>query len=134
MQCSTRSSAVWAIFPVTDGFDDDVGDILRQRAEDGRPGYDDLLPDADQKLGVVLQERIQQLKVLDDDAAAFFDGLFHRLGQHVHLGEGGFKADVHVIGMGRVEALVLVYAENRQRPHVDAAVIVAQGRGLGTCP
>ena len=92
-------------------------------AEQVGPGDDDLLAHADEQLCVVGQVGADQLKMLHHHPAALAQSVGDGLGQFANLGEAQLKAHVQMIGVGLIKA-DLVHAEQRQRPHVDAVVVV----------
>ncbi len=113
--------------PEGDRLEDDVGDILRLRSEQSRPGDDQLFADPDDQVRVAVQKRIDQLEMLDDHPFAQGDGRKDGLRQHMHLGEGRFEADIHVVAVRAEKAgRFLRRGQQRQRPDVDAVVVVGQ--------
>ena len=119
------SSAEWAISRYLIVLSTIDLDGLGERAEDGRPGDDDLLADADEDLGVVAEGLVDEVEVLDDDPAVVRDGLEDGLGQLVLLVEGQLVAGVDVEGVAG-EGVGGVEVVEGRRPDVDALVVVGQ--------
>ena len=78
-----------------------------------------------QQLGIVAQGGIQQVKVFDDHPPAGIHCRPHSLGQAVRLGEGRFKAHIHMIGV-IPEAARFKVIHQRQRTGVYILIVVGQ--------
>ena len=64
--------------------------------------------------------------MLYDHALFHVDGVHDGVGQNMRLGKAHLKADVEMVGMRRVKAVLLGHIQNGQRANVHAVVVVGQ--------
>ena len=104
---------------------DDVVDTLRQGAEDARASHDDLFADTHEQVGVAAEGVVEQVEVLDHDAALALQQRADKVGDLVHLHKGHLEADVEVIGGGVLDVVERV-AHLHDLARIDDVVIVGE--------
>jgi hypothetical protein len=114
------------------GLEHDFRDIPGFRAEDGRPGDDDLLPYADEEVGVYPEHGINEIEMFNHNPPSLFYRLDDRFRQSMPLDKSALKVEVKVIGMGAVKSgpgIVIVfiqYIQEREGPDIDAVIVISE--------
>lgn len=89
-------------------------------------GHQDFLSHTDEQIGIGGQEGINEIKMLHHHTLTPVYCLHNGVRQLMGLGEAHFKANVHMVCMGREEAGLTVLVHEGKGADIDAAVVVGE--------